>query len=130
MKKKNIVKILLVILLITISIFGYIKYKKSYSKNLVETSLSDDGSYILNIYMIGEADFPYGKTHCRFNLTRYSIDISEVSFDISDDGANATEDNFNITWNDEYVSIIVSGSEQENVTYNLYFDGTTEILGE
>lgn len=130
MKKKNIVKILLVILLITISIFGYIKYKKSYSKNLVETSLSDDGSYILNIYMIGEADFPYGKTHCHFNLTRYSIEVSEVSFDIADDGANATEDNFNITWNDEYVSIIVSGSEQENVTYNLYFDGTTEILGE
>ncbi len=130
MKKKNLLKILLVVLLISISLFGYIKYKKSYSKKLVETSLSDDGSYILNIFMIGETDFPYGKTHCRFNLTRFSIEISELSFDIADDGANASENNFNITWNDEYVSIIVSGSEQEDVTYNLYFDGTTEILGE
>ncbi len=130
MKKKNFLKILLVVLLISISLFGYIKYKKSYSKKLVETSLSDDGSYILNIFMIGETDFPYGKTHCRFNLTRFSIEISELSFDIADDGANASENNFNITWNDEYVSIIVSGSEQEDVTYNLYFDGTTEILGE
>ncbi len=130
MKKKNLLKILLVVLLISISLFGYIKYKKSYSKKLVETSLSDDGSYILNIFMIGETDFPYGKTHCRFNLTRFSIEISKLSFDIADDGANASENNFNITWNDEYVSIIVSGSEQEDVTYNLYFDGTTEILGE
>ena len=38
----------------------------------------------------------------------------------------ANEDNFQISWYPNKVSIIVSGSEQEDRAYILHFDGTVE----
>lgn len=130
MKKKITLIVILILLLLTTSIFGYIKYKRSYSKSLVDTSLSNDGNYILNIFMIGEADFPYGKTHCLFNLSKYSTKLSELSFDVANDGAIVNSDNFLITWHEDNVMIVVSCAEQDDVTYILYFNGNIETFGE
>lgn len=76
--------------------------------------------------MIGEPDWPFGSTHCRFDLFKDDKRIIKYPFSIHNDGANAHEDNFDIIWNEDNVTVIVSGSEQNDIEYVLNFDGTTE----
>lgn len=76
--------------------------------------------------MIGEPDWPFSSTHCRFDLFKDDKRIIKYPFSIHNDGANAHEDNFDIIWNEDNVTVIVSGSEQNDIEYVLNFDGTTE----
>ena len=45
---------------------------------------------------------------------------------IRDDGAVAHDSNFSVTWNENHVKIMVSGSEKNDQEYVLNFDGTVE----
>ena len=66
---------------------------------------------------MGEPDWPFGATHCRFTLRREGRQILERAFSIQDDGAVARADGVQVT---------VSGSEQGNRVYVLGFDGSAE----
>ena len=48
--------------------------------------------------MVGEPDWPFGATHCRFTLRREGRQILERAFSIQDDGAVARADNFDVRW--------------------------------
>ena len=105
---------------------GGIRYRTRYAKTEITTSASSDGQYTLTISMIGEPEWPFGATHCRFDLSDGSRKVVKYPFSIQDDGAMANEENFQISWYPNKVSIIVSGSEQEDRAYILHFDGTVE----
>lgn len=77
--------------------------------------------------MVGAPEWPFGATHCRFDLLRNHKRLIEYPFSIQDDGAVAHEDNFNVIWNENNITVIVSGSEQKDKVYVLNFDGTVEI---
>ena len=66
---------------------------------------------------MGEPDWPFGATHCRFTLRGEGRQILERAFSIQDDGAVARADG---------VQVVVSGSEQGNRIYVLGFDGSAE----
>lgn len=53
--------------------------------------------------------------------------IVKYPFNIHDDSSSAHEDNFKITWDLNNITIIVSGSEQEDIFYRLSFDGSVEL---
>ncbi|WMJ90459.1 hypothetical protein [Anaerocolumna sp. MB42-C2] len=72
--------------------------------------------------MIGEPDWPFGTTHCRFDLFDGSKRIAKRPLPIDNDGSNAREDNCSITWNTNNVTIMVSGEEQEDREYVLNFE--------
>ena len=57
-------------------------------------------------------------------LSKDGKDISNFNFKQSNDGKWATADDFNVSWFDDKVKIIVSGEEQEDITYSLFFNGT------
>ena len=67
--------------------------------------------------MVGEPDWPFGATHCRFTLRGEGRQILERAFSIQDDGAVARADG---------VQVVVSGSEQGDRIYVLGFDGSVE----
>ena len=117
---------LFVIAILIILLFAGIKYRTCYAKSEITASISSDGRYVLKIYMIGEPEWPFGATHCRLELLDDSRRIINYPFSIQDDGAMAREENFNILWGREKVRVIVSGSEQEDREYVLYFDGRVE----
>ena len=73
--------------------------------------------YVLTIDRVGEPDWPFGATHCRFTLRREGRQILGRAFSIQDDGAVARADG---------VQVVVSGSEQGNRVYVLGFDGSAE----
>lgn len=114
------VPIFLILLLIT----GY-KYKTEYAKTEIEIYHSDDYSYQLAIYNIGEPAWPFGPGKCRFILTREDKKINELDITIFNDGKWPQADNFDLSWKQDCVLVLVNGEEQEDITYTLFFDGTS-----
>ena len=125
-RKKGIFAVLLGILVLLLTLYGGIKYRTSYAKTKIMASSSVNGQYNLVIYMIGEPDWPFGTTHCRFELFEENKRIVKYPFSIKNDGANAHEENFNVIWSSDSVSVTVSGEEQDDIIYVLNYDGTIE----
>ena len=105
---------------------GGIWYRVEVAPTEVLTDASPDGAYELTIDMVGEPDWPFGATHCRFTLRREGRQILERAFSIQDDGAVARADNFAVRWRADGVQVVVSGSEQGDRVYVLGFDGSAE----
>jgi len=124
-KRGCLIAVLLPLILALILIAG-IMWRTSYAKTEILTSSSEDDNFNLTIYMVGEPDWPFGPTHCRFDLFSNDKMLVKYPFSIRDDGTVASEGNFEIVWNTDNVKIIVSGSEQSDVEYVLNFDGTVE----
>lgn len=112
-----------VVFVLAVSVFVYFA---SFAKTKILTSVSDNGGYHLTVYMIGAPEWPFGATHCRFDLFHGGKRLIKHPFSIQDDGAAAHEDNFYIAWDEGHVTVIVSGSEQSDQAYVLNFDGTVE----
>ncbi len=112
-----------VVFVLAVSVFVYFA---SFAKTKILTSASNDGGYHLTVYMIGEPDWPFGATHCRFDLFHGRKRLITYPFSIQDDGAAAREDNFHVVWGEGCVTVTVSGSEQADQSYTLNFDGTVE----
>lgn len=127
---KAVIKAILIIIAVlavsvSVIIGGFI-YQTEFKQNEVNTYFSDDGTYSLTIYQIGDPDWPFGKTDCRFVLYGSGGTISTKDFSVYNDGGNVFDDNFNVQWHEDNVSITVNGEEQSDRTYILYFNGETE----
>ena len=105
---------------------GGIWYRVEVAPTEVLTDVSPDGMYELTIDRVGEPDWPFGATHCRFTLHGEGRQILERAFSIQDDGAVARADNFAVRWRADGVQVTVSGSEQGDRVYALGFDGSAE----
>ncbi len=77
---------------------GGIWYRVEVAPTEVLTDVSPDGMYELTIDRVGEPDWPFGATHCRFTLHGEGRQILERAFSIQDDGAVARADNFAVRW--------------------------------
>lgn len=113
------------ILLIILAAF---RWQTNCAKTEVLSYTASDGTHKLIIYMIGDPDWPFGSTHCRFDLYEGNKRIVKYSFNIADDGANARDDNFTITEDSGGITVAVYGSEQGTETYILNYDGTVEFV--
>ena len=105
---------------------GGIWYRVEVAPTEVLTDVSPDGMYEFTIDRVGEPDWPFGATHCRFTLRKEGRQILERAFSIQDDGAVARADNFAVRWRADGVQVTVSGSEQGDRVYVLGFDGSAE----
>lgn len=118
MQKKTVKRILAIVLVVLIAaalVVGSIIYVRDYRKTKVFTSQS--GSSTMTVYMVGEPDFPYGKTDCRLVLRTKGKDTVKEDFSVANDGAVVTEENFSVEWKDNSVRLHVTGSEQEITSY-------------
>ncbi len=115
-KTRHILSIsLLSLLFVVLVVFFLIEYKTTYRKT--EVLSSSNGDYRISIYMIGEPEFPYGYTKWGFALYNGKTKITNESLSLLNDGQNVTEDNFHVTWGDNTVTIIASGSEQNDIKF-------------
>ena len=90
----------------------------------VLTTTSDDGRYCLIIAEVGDPEFPFGPTTCRFTLKKGSHTIIQKPFTVLNDGAHVDNSNFSVTWGKKDVSITVTGDEQSPVIYKIAYDGS------
>lgn len=119
--KKNIKLIICAVVVVLIGVFGVIQYKTKYALTKVVESSYNDFSLVIN--MVGEPDFPYGKTNCRADFYENGKKINSYDFSYLDDGAKADSDNFKVEWFDRFARISVNASEEENnlAVFDFYY---------
>lgn len=118
MQKKTVKRLLTIVLVVLVAaavVVGSIIYVRDYRKTKVFTSQS--GSSTMTVYMVGEPDFPYGKTDCRLVLKTKGKDTVKEDFAVANDGAVVTEDNFEVEWRDNSVRLRVTGSEMDITSF-------------
>lgn len=74
--------------------------------------------------MLGEPEWPFGPTHCRFDLKAGESLIAQHPVSLKNDGGSVSEQNFQIHWNEDSVEILVSAKEQPDTVYRISYDGT------
>lgn len=105
---------------------GSFTYTTKYKIHDVADYTSADGKYVLLFQQIGDPDWPFGHTHARLVLKDEAGMIAKYRFDIADDGANANSDSCQVIWKETHVEAVISGEEQNDNQYILYFDGKTD----
>lgn len=115
--------IILTIALIWISFY----YATNYKKTICDTSVSSDGKYELSLLAVGEPEWPFGSATGLLILKEGKNTISKTQFELRNDGGMINSHCWKVTWNDEYVEVIISGKEQFDEQIILSFDGKKEI---
>lgn len=123
---KTLCIIVAVVLTVIIVLIGSFIYVTDYRISDIDASVSPDGKYELIYQNIGEPDFPYGYAHVRLILKCGQETITEHRFDVADDGGSPTAEQWNVDWENSCVRVTVSGEEQPDYLYILYFDGTVK----
>lgn len=124
--KKIIIPVLGLFVLLLVILFGSLIYITRYEINTVDTRQSSDGVYELKLQSVGDPYFPFGETPGRLVLSENGTVISKTKFEIAADGAVLSADEWKVAWQDDYVEIILSGSEQSDELFRLYYDGQVE----
>ncbi len=107
-------------------LIGLFVYETAYKINEIDVSVSPGGEFELYFQQIGDPEWPFGYTHVQLVLKDGEKTIVKRRFNIADDGCNAGSRNWQVSWNETYVSAVISGSEQSDWEYDIYFDGTIE----
>ena len=109
------------------TLIGGFTYATKYRINPVDSSVSPDGKYELLFQQIGDPEWPFGSTHARLVLRDESGIITKYPFYVLNDGCSVHQDSWKVTWTDTYVKVVISGEEQNDDQYILYFDGKEDF---
>lgn len=108
--KKHIVTAVIALLIIG-AVFSAVYILKLDNTNKLILTSSANGR-TLKIYMVGDPSEPYGETNCRLDIYSGSKKIEEQALAIQNKGNAVTATNFLVDWQDDYVSIRISGADQ------------------
>ena len=102
---------------------GSFTYTTRYKIHDVASYTSPDGKYELVFQQIGDPDWPFGHTHARLVLKDESGTVARYSFDMANDGGVASPEDWKVTWREDCAEAVISGKEQNDNQYILFFDG-------
>lgn len=124
---KVILWIIGAIALIILIFWLCLHYEMNYKKTVCDTAISPDNKYQITLMAIGEPDWPFGSASGRLILKEGKNQIAQTDFELWNDGGSISSGCWKVTWYEDYVEVILSGEEQEDERFILYFDGTQEI---
>lgn len=128
---KKCLKVILCIIgaiaLIILIFWLSLHYEMNYKKTVCDTAISPDKKYQITLMAIGEPDWPFGSASGRLILKEGKNQIAQTDFELWNDGGSISSGCWKVTWYEDYVEVILSGEEQEDERFILYFDGTQEI---
>ena len=107
---------------------GSFTYTTRYKIHGVASFVSEDGRHELLFQQVGDPDWPFGYTHARLVLKDDSGTIAKYSFDVANDGGNVQPDSCLVCWKADCVEAVISGEEQSDIRYILFFDGKTDSV--
>lgn len=122
---KRIVGVAAVLLGMVLLLIGSFTYVTRYRITDIDSTVSPDGEYELRYQNVGEPDFPFGYAHARLVLRRGRKTIVERSFDVANDGAAPAAEQWAADWKDDRVEVVISGEEQPDHLYTLFYNGTS-----
>ena len=116
---KTVLAIFVVIVLIGLVNFG-VDY---YNYNLKLTDLaeipSDNGSYSVMIQQVGEPKGAFGDFDVRVTVKADGEILHEFKSEIANDGKMLDWHNWQVEWNEETVTVILDGEEQEEEIFTI-----------
>ena len=94
-------------------------------RNLLSTGLGNN--------YIGEIVMSYTFRQSNENEVMALTKMSEAAFNSDkefggDDGANVRSDSWQVAWKENCIEAVISGEEQSDIRYILYFDGKTDSV--
>ena len=110
---------------IVLILLGLVLYVLEFKKADVAQSESPDGNYKLILQSVGEPLF-FGPSSGQIVLKQGKATVQKYSITVYDDGGCLREQNWDVTWNKDYVEIIMSGEEQFDEQIKLYYDGKSD----
>lgn len=122
---RGILEVLAAVNIIVVVLGGSFTYVTRLKIHEVASYTSPDGKHELLFQQEGDPDWPFGYTHARLVLKDESKAIVKFRFDVANDGGSVDSDSCHVTWEDTYVEAVISGEEQPDAQYILYFDGET-----
>lgn len=125
-KKKLIVGMIAVAAAFLLLTLGAFEYITRYRIRDIDISSSPEGEYVLLYQSVGDPDWPFGYSHARFVLKHNGKTLSKYRFDVANDGGILYPDSWSVEWKDDSAEAVVSGEEQEDMIYILFFDGRVE----
>ena len=120
--KSRILKILLIaetIIIATAAVYACVVFSGSKKTELFRET-SPDGGYLLVIEELGSPDWPFGNDHLRVTLYGTEENSYRASFkaDVANNGVQA---GYEVSWAQNGVQIVLSGSEQPTAYYMMPF---------
>lgn len=127
--KNKIIKVLLGIVASLLAIFVLLSFLFYYSLNYavsdVDNKVSDDGKYTVVLKSVGSPIF-FSSADGRLVLKEGNHAIVKYDFELFDDGGCIRPSIWSVEWCDDHVKIIISGEEQCDKEYDLFYDGTRD----
>ena len=105
-----------------LSLTGSYVYVTKYKITDIDSSVSPDGKYEVLFQSVGDPDWPFGHSHARITLKQDDKTMEQFKLDVANDGGVLHPENWHVSWDDTCVIITISGEEQDDALYTLYYD--------
>lgn len=102
-------------------------YARQYKITDIDSSVSNDGRHEVIFQSVGEPDWPFGSSHAKIILKEENDTVIQYKLDVSNDGGTLSPENWDVKWQEGSVQVVISGEEQNDTLYTLYFDGTSAV---
>lgn len=121
---KRIGKIILGIILSLVIILGllYGSFVYLIKYHVATVSSETYGPYEVVMQSVGSPLF-FSSADGRLVLKKKGKTISKTDFVLDDDGGNIHKETWSVSWFHDYVAVVISGSEQSDALYHLYYNG-------
>lgn len=125
MKKvlKVILGILLSIVVVICLLYGAFIYMIEFHVATVDKK-SNNG-YEVVMQSVGSPLF-FSSADGRLLLKKNGKTINQTDFVLSDDGGSIRKEVWSVSWYKDHVSVVIRGSEQDDMLYSLYYNGNTK----
>lgn len=118
---KIIVSVLIIAIFINVLLFLQLKYEMSWKKTKIAEYRNDDNGYTLLFEQKGEP-FLFGPHTVKLTLSdEKGKKLTDLKAELSNDGAGINDNNARVKWCDNWVEVTLSGCEQKDKTYVLYY---------
>lgn len=125
MKKvlKVILGILLSIVLVICLLYGAFIYMIEY--HIATVDKKSYNGYEVIMQSVGSSLF-FSSADGRLLLKKNGKTINKTDFVLSDDGGSIRKAVWSVSWYKDHVSVVIRGSEQDDMLYSLYYNGNTK----
>lgn len=124
---KKVLKVILGIVLSVVLFLGLLYGLFIYMIEYHVETVAKESYYEYEVVMqsVGAPLF-FSSADGRLLLKKNDTIINKTDFVLSDDGGSIREDVWSVSWYKDHVSVVIRGSEQDDMLYSLYYNGNTK----
>lgn len=124
---KKVLKVILGILLSIIVVIGllYGAFIYMIEYHVATVDKKSYKGYEVVMQSVGSPLF-FSSADGRLLLKKNGKTINKTDFTLSDDGGSIRKEVWSVSWYKDHVSVVIRGSEQDDMLYSLYYNGNTK----